>query len=144
MSISFYVIPLHINVEQTIFTIALTQIYKEFGPIIFQQIKQQCRSLSNQNRKMIRQVRSCQEEIFVSDEDSLPAIIFIGVTPYIAFHQLCTADSLPIVNHLASSITLKGTLLEPFLITLDKPDYLSIEKAQRDNIDKTANLFNLE
>ena len=108
-----YVHTLQINIEQAVFTITLTQLLRTFGPVVGDQIKQQCKSFSSQATEIIQQVRKCQVDNLALQSRELPSIIFIDSKPYIALSDFYFAGSQSVVEVLASSFTLSGQCIKP-------------------------------
>jgi len=109
---TIHYVSLNINIEQVLFTILLTQLYQNFGSAIIYQVKQQCQALAAQAASSIRKVETYPEELKMANVSQLPAIVLINSVPYIALHELCSADAFPIVNYFASSLTLQGEIVE--------------------------------
>lgn len=107
MSIEF-----HINVEQTVFTIALSHIYKELGPVFAQQIRKRIRAVAQKNSAMRRHSTVCSKDDFLPKTKSLRVIFIFVTVPYVTLPQRCVIDSRIVSDHFASSLTLKGRLIK--------------------------------
>lgn len=104
-------IEFHINVEQTVFTIALSHIYREITPVVLQQVRRRFLSVAKQTSAILQQVKCYRRRENLYREESL-RIIFVFVTiPYVKLPQMCVVDSRLASSYLADSLSLRGQLI---------------------------------